>query len=90
MGENEILAALRPMAENWLRGIVADEVRKAITLEKEAERPEKMYSRDEVCEMLHITTTTLWTRTKEGKINAVKNGRRVLYAESQVKRLMGV
>lgn len=88
--EEQIMAALQPIAEKILRPIIADEVKKAIALDREAERPEKMYSRDEVCQMLHITPTTLWSRTKEGRIHATKNGRRVLYAESQVKRLMGV
>lgn len=84
------MAVLQPIAEKILRPIIAQEVQKAIALDREAERPEKMYSRDEVCQMLHITPTTLWSRTKKGRIHATKNGRRVLFSESEVKRLMGV
>ena len=68
------------------REIVREEVTKAIDDARKQEKPERMYTRREVCQLLHITMPTLWRRVKEGKIIAAKNGRRVLFSESEIKR----
>ncbi|MBI9057775.1 MAG: helix-turn-helix domain-containing protein [Labilibaculum sp.] len=49
---------------------------------------EKTYSRNEVCEILHITLPTLWKKTKAGVITSVKFGSRVLYNESEILRIL--
>ena len=41
-------------------------------------------SRNEVCDMLHITYTTLWRKEKEGVIKKHKIGRRNLYSKKEV------
>lgn len=87
--EEQILAALQPFAEKLLRPIIADEVQKAIAQDRAAEKPEKMYTRGEVAEMLHISLPTLWDRERKGLIKSTRQGRRVLYSESQVKQLIG-
>ncbi len=47
--------------------------------------PKDQYlTRSQVCERLAITPTTLWSRTREGKILSQKIGRRILYKESDV------
>lgn len=41
-------------------------------------------TREEVCEMLHITYTTLWRKEKEGVIKKHKMGRRNLYSRKEI------
>ncbi len=71
---------------SWSAKIVKEEITNALEEARQQERPEKMYTRGEVCQLLHITMPTLWRRVKEGKIIAAKNGRRVLFSENEVKR----
>lgn len=78
-----------PALESWLRGVVRSEVNKALADDHLKAKPEKNLSRDEVCELLHISKPTLWKKTKEGEIRATTIGRRVFYKESEVKRFMG-
>ena len=80
--------SLLPTIETWLRQVVSDEVHRALDAERKKAQPSKQYTREEVCKMLHITLPTLWKKTKDGEINAIKVGRRVLYQENEVKRLM--
>ena len=82
-----LLAEALPGVENWLRGVVSDEVRRTLELERKKERPERLLSRDEVCKMLGISKVTLWARTKNGEIKATRIGRRVVYAESEIKKI---
>lgn len=79
---------LLPVFENWLRATVRDEMLKTLAADRAQAKPERMLTREEVCELLHITKPTLWAKTKEGKISCVRNGRRVLYRESVVKNYM--
>ena len=81
---NEML----PIFEEWLRATVRDEMLKTLAADRAQAKPEKMLTRDEVCEILHISKPTLWTKTKKGKLDCVKAGRRVLYAESAIKKYM--
>lgn len=45
---------------------------------------DSLLTRAEVCKQLAITPTTLWSRTKEGKIKSQRIGRRILYRASDV------
>ncbi|MFN8344772.1 MAG: helix-turn-helix domain-containing protein [Spirosomataceae bacterium] len=45
---------------------------------------EKLLSRKEAAKFLKINIVTLWSRTKEGVIPAHRQGRRVLYRESDL------
>lgn len=85
---NNLLAEALPVAENWLRGVIRDEVRRTIEEERQKARPERYLSRDEVCQLIGISKPTLWKKTKDGEIKATTVGRRVTYAESEVKRFM--
>ena len=82
------MGAMLPVFENWLRNTVRDEMEKTLEAEREKARPERNLTRDEVCNLLHISKPTLWKKTKQGEINAITIGRRVLYAESEVKRYL--
>lgn len=84
-----LLSTLAPTIEKWLRETVSEEVTKAIEADREKQKPQKMYSREEVCKMLQISIPTLWSKTKKGEIKACQIGRRVLYEENEVKRLLG-
>ena len=86
---NNLLSDALPFIEEWLRGVVSDEVRKAVEQERKKERPERYLSRDEVCQLIGISKPTLWKKTRDGEIKATTIGRRVTYAESEVKRFMG-
>ena len=74
--------------------IFADEVRKITRAEIQAaliaakNEPEKMYSRDEACKLLHITFPTLWKWEKEGLIKGQRAGRRVLFSAEEINRVM--
>lgn len=85
---NSLLAEALPVAESWLRQVIRDEVRRTLQEERQKARPERYLSRDEVCKMIGISKVTLWKKTDDGLIKATKVGRRVTYAESEVKRFM--
>ena len=85
---NDLFSEALPFVETWLRGVVSDEVRKTLDEERQKAKPERNLTRDEVCELLKVSKVTLWKLTKEKKINAITIGRRVLYAESEVKRYL--
>lgn len=68
------------------RKIVREEIRAAL---KEAKNePQKMYTRHEACQVLHITKPTLWKWEKQGDINGVRVNRRVLYSEDEINRVL--
>ncbi len=85
---NSLFSEALPFVETWLRGVVSDEVRKTLNEEQQKAKPERNLTRDEVCELLHISKPTLWKKTKQGEISAITIGRRVLYSESEVKRYL--
>lgn len=84
----ELLNDFLPIVENWLRTAVRDEVKKALEDQQQKARPTRMYTREEVCRLAHITLPTLWQRVKDGKITPTKNGRRVLFSEDEVKQFI--
>jgi predicted DNA-binding transcriptional regulator AlpA len=49
---------------------------------------ERVYTRDELVKKFSISEATLWRWTKMGLIEGRRIGRRIFYAESEVKRLM--
>lgn len=85
---NGVLSEVLPAVENWLRQVVSDEVRRTIADERKKEKPECYLSRDEVCKLIGISKPTLWKKTKAGEIKPTMVGRRVTYAESEIKRFM--
>ena len=84
---NELLNLLKPL-EPWLRGIVSDEMRRTIKTVQDEAQPERHYTREQVCEVAHISAPTLWAWEKQGKITPVRVGRRVLFSESEVQKLL--
>ena len=82
------MGAMLPIFENWLRQTVRDEMQKTLQADREQAKPERTYSRDEVCQMAHISKVTLWKKEKDGDINATRIGRRVVFTEAEVKRLL--
>lgn len=48
------------------------------------EESDEYYTRDQVCERLHITYTTLWRLEKRGMIPVNKIGLRNLYSKNAV------
>ena len=59
---------------------------------KYSEKPSKgdgdWLTREEVCDMLHITYTTLWRKENDGVIQKHKIGRRNLYNKKEVEALL--
>ena len=56
--------------------------------EKPSSDEEEWITRDEVCDKLHITYTTLWRKEKEGIIKKRKIGRRNLYSKEKIMALI--
>lgn len=52
------------------------------------EESDEYYTRDQVCERLHITYTTLWRMQKEGTIVVHKLGGRNLYSKKEITSLV--
>ena len=46
---------------------------------REAAEPKKYYTRDEVCQILHVSKMTLYNMVCRGQIKQLKAGRRVLF-----------
>ena len=66
---------------------VAEKLEPTIKEPKKVEQ--KFYSRDEVCELLHISLPTLKKYTDNGTLHGVKMGeRRVLYDASEIENLI--
>lgn len=81
-----------PQVENWFKRVMGDvvrrEVKNALKEEMEKKQPPRMYTREEVAKMAHITLATLWSKTKSGLITPTHLGRRVLYSEDEVNRFL--
>ena len=81
----------------FVAGVVMSKVYVNILIEKAWERHEQnmdfsseeseWLTREEVCDMLHITYTTLWRKENEGVIKKHKMGRRNLYSKKEVESL---
>lgn len=83
---NTILGEAIPTIEDWLRNVVADEVRRTIEDERKKARPECYLSRIETAKTLKVSLVTLWKLTRAGEIKSTNIGRSVKYAESEIKR----
>lgn len=74
-----------------LRQVVTEIVEEACTKrglnEKSDMEESEWLTREEVCDMLHITYTTLWRKENEGVIKKHKMGRRNLYSKREVDAL---
>ena len=86
--ELNILEQAIPAIESWLRKTVSDEVNKALEADRQKRKYVKQYTREEAAEMLGITLTTLWSWTKAGRINAVHVGRKPMYTEEEINRVL--
>ena len=74
-----------------LRQVVTEIVEEVCTKRGLNEKPSveegEWLTREEVCDMLHITYTTLWRKENEGVIKKHKMGRRNLYSKREVDAL---
>jgi len=83
-----IIEQALPAIESWLRATVSDEVSKALEADRVKRQYVKRYTRKEAAEKLGISSTTLWSWTKAGKINAVYVGRIPMYMEEEINRIL--
>ena len=83
-----IIEQALPAIESWLRATVSDEVSKALEADRVKRQFVKRYTRKEAAEKLGISSTTLWSWTKQGKINAVHVGRNPMYMEEEINRIL--
>ena len=83
-----IIEQALPAIESWLRATVSDEVSKALEADRVKRQYVKRYTRKEAAEKLGISSTTLWSWTKQGKINAVHVGRNPMYMEEEINRIL--
>lgn len=54
----------------------------------ESEQPSEYYSRDELCHLAHISSSTLWRMEQDGLIKKRKFGRKNLYLKSEIDALL--
>ena len=79
--------------DDALRALVVESVeeyfvKRGWLQEKPSSDEEEWITRDEVCDKLHITYTTLWRKEKEGIIKKRKIGRRNLYSKEEIMALI--
>ena len=84
----EILQQALPAIESWLRATVSEEVNKALQADREKRQYVTRYTREETAEMLGISLPTLWAWVKDGRINAVKVGKRQFFTEEEINRVL--
>ena len=68
-----------------LREFVSELVAEAAA--KPHQEEEKFLSVDEVCEILHVSSNTLWRWGKTGYLKSVKVGRTPMYKQSDIDNL---
>ncbi len=76
---------------NDLRKVVADIFRneRERVAEEERERNElACVSREQACEMLGVSSGTLWRWNKEGYLKTIKVGYKVLYRKSDIENML--
>lgn len=83
-----VLSEVLPAIENWLRHTVRDEMERTLAADHQKQKPSKQYSRDETAKMLGVSKVTLWDLERKGQIKATRIGRRVLFDESEIKRIL--
>ena len=83
-----VLSEVLPAIESWLRNTVRDEMERTLAADHQKQKPTVQYSREETANMLGISKVTLWEMEKKGKIKATRIGRRVLFDESEIKRIL--
>ena len=73
-----------PVSE--FQGIIIDAVNSCLKYSKEqgGQDPEEILTREQTCALLDITKSTLWKRTRAGKIKSYGQGRRVYFKKSEV------
>mgnify|MGYP002963634368 FL=1 len=75
-----------------LKQVVAEMVEELVgkkpQIDLTQEERDENYTRDQVCERLHITYTTLWRMQKEGMIIVHKLGGRNLYSKKEISSLL--
>lgn len=85
---NNFIMLQKEDLEEIVVGIVEKIVGKNQQSVLSTEESDEYYTRDQVCERLHITYTTLWRLEKRGIISANKIGRRNLYSKNAVDKLI--
>ena len=69
-----------------LKEFVSELVAEAVA-KPQQEREEKFLSVDEVCEILHVSSNTLWRWGKTGYLNSIKVGRKTMYRLNDIDNL---
>lgn len=58
------------------------------TMPQESDPPSEYYTRDELCHLAHISSTTLWRMEQDGLIKKRKFGKKNLYLKSEIDALL--
>lgn len=70
------------VSENQLRGIISEEVTKALSQVRD--KPRRMYTRFEVRDILNVTLGTIDNMVKRGELQPIKLGRKVMFDADEV------
>ena len=79
------------LQEGELKALITEIVQEVLDGHKPVEQApfeEEYYTRDQVCDHLHVSATKLWRMEKDGDITAYKVGRRSLYSKKAVDELI--
>ncbi len=83
-----LVAGILPIIETWLRQTIRDEMEKTLEADRAKAKPARTYTRQELAKLANLSLPTLWQRVREGKLHPIKNGRRVVFTEQEVKRFL--
>lgn len=87
-------AKIQILRDNEIKFITLDELLdefeklKQTSLQKTNDEEERLLTRVEVCDLLHISLPTIHTWSKSGRLKPIKIGARVLFKEKDIKQLI--
>lgn len=85
INKNQALIDILTPLVDTLTDIIAEKIKEKVLDENKPREP-KFYDRVETAKLLHVTLPTLYKITKEGVINSVKIGGRVLYDVEEINK----
>jgi predicted DNA-binding transcriptional regulator AlpA len=85
MNENVVLMSLK---EDELKFLISETLREVLIgtelTNNIKEPPDQLIDRQEALRLLHLSSTSLWSRMKDGTVPFKRIGRRVLFSKNEI------